>query len=317
MTSPLAAGGRARGARRRASRVALAGAVLAALVRFVAVAQVPPATRRPSTLTERLWNLPASPVGPTHAAVLLPPQREPGARWPLLIALHGWGESNRGTEAGAWGWSRDYELGATDAELRHTPLRRSAFLGFVATSRFDRLRRDLARRAYRGVVVVTPYTPDTLDGDAGTVDLAAAYGDWIVNTLVRRARAELPVLRDRASTGVDGVSLGGLTALEVGLRHPETFGVVGALQPAVHRRVERVLGRRPASPPPQRIRLVATRSDGLTRHVVALHDAMLARGVAHELRIVEGPHDYVFNRGAGGLEMLLFHDRALRGMPAE
>ncbi len=317
MKAHRAAAGRRCDALLRAARVALAGLVLAALVRFVAVAQVPPPTRRPSSLTERLWEFSSSPIGPTHVAVLMPPQHERGARWPLLVALHGWGESNRGTEAGAWGWGHDYELGATDAELRHVPLRRSAFLGFVATTRYDRLRRDLARRAYRGMVVVTPYTPDTLDGDAGTVDLAAAYADWIVNTVVRRARAELPVLADRAATGIDGVSLGGLTALEVGLRHPETFGVVGALQPAVNRRVERVLGRRPPSPSPQRIRLVATRSDGLTRHVVALHDAMLARGVPHELRIIEGPHDYVFNRGAGGLEMLLFHDRALRGMPAE
>jgi hypothetical protein len=27
-----------------------------------------------------------------------------------------------------------------------------------------------------------------------------------------------------------------------------------------------------------------------------------------------GTHSYRFNRGPGGLEMLLFHDRALRGL---
>ena len=32
---------------------------------------------------------------------------------------------------------------------------------------------------------------------------------------------------------------------------------------------------------------------------------------------VPGPHDYVFNRGPGVLEMLLFHDRALRREPLE
>ena len=45
--------------------------------------------------------------------------------------------------------------------------------------------------------------------------------------------------------------------------------------------------------------------------------ALRARGVAHDVRELAGPHDYVFNRGPGGVEMLLFHDRALRGMPAE
>jgi hypothetical protein len=32
--------------------------------------------------------------------------------------------------------------------------------------------------------------------------------------------------------------------------------------------------------------------------------------------MLTGPHDYVFNRGPGGIEMLLFHDRALRGEAA-
>ncbi len=292
--------------------VMLAAAVVASVAAF---AQVPTPTQRRSTLEARVWDFASSPVGPTRAAVLMPARRDPATRWPLLVAFHGWGESNRGVDAGAWGWARDYELGASDAELRHTPLRREAFLGFVEPARYDRLRRDLDRRPYRGVIVVAPYTPDTLDGDAGI--LAQAYADWVATTLVPRARRELPVLQDRAATGVDGVSLGGLTALEVGFLHPEVFGVVGALQPAVNRRVERVLGRRRAGAPSQRVRLVGSRSDSLTRHVMALHDAMTARRVPHDLRLVEGPHDYVFNRGPGGVEMLLFHDRALRGLSAE
>lgn len=296
--------------------LAVASVIVAAIGASLAVfAQVPPPTQRPSTLQTRVWDFATSPVGPTKAVVMLPTRRDPNARLPLLVAFHGWGESTRGADVGAWGWARDYELGSSDGELRHTPLRREAFLGFVEPRRFDRLRRDLARRPYRGLVVVTPFTPDTLDGDAGT--LAQSYAEWIASTLVPRARRELPVLQDRASTGVDGVSLGGLTALEVGLQHPEVFGVIGALQPAVNRRVDRVLSRRRTSPPPQRIRLVGSRSDSLTRHVMALHDAMIARRIPHELRLVEGPHDYVFNRGPGGVEMLLFHDRALRGLDAE
>jgi hypothetical protein len=30
---------------------------------------------------------------------------------------------------------------------------------------------------------------------------------------------------------------------------------------------------------------------------------------------VPGPHDYEFNRGPGAYEMLMFHDRVLRGQP--
>jgi hypothetical protein len=29
--------------------------------------------------------------------------------------------------------------------------------------------------------------------------------------------------------------------------------------------------------------------------------------------VVPGPHDYPFNRGPGAIEMLLWHDRVLRG----
>lgn len=313
--SPAAPTSTSREARGRALTASLLLAAVLVAARVTVFAQVPTPTARPSTLTSRVWDFTASPIGPMRAAVLLPTRLDRATRLPLLVAFHGWGESNRGLDAGAMGWARDYELGASDAELRHTPLRREAFLGFVEPARYDRLRRDLARRPYRGVIVVTPFTPDTLDGDAGT--LAESYADWVATTLVPRARRELPVLQDRASTGVDGVSLGGLTALEVGFLHPEVFGVVGALQPAVNRRVERVLSRRRTGAASQRVRLVGSRADSLTRHVMTLHDAMSARHIAHDLRLVEGPHDYVFNRGPGGVEMLLFHDRALRGMPAE
>jgi hypothetical protein len=43
---------------------------------------------------------------------------------------------------------------------------------------------------------------------------------------------------------------------------------------------------------------------------------MTQANIAHEFKLLTGPHDYVFNRGPGAVEMLLFHDRALRGRPA-
>lgn len=236
-----------------------------------------------------------------------------GARLPLLIALHGLGESLRGPASGAWGWARDYELGASDRALRAGPLAREAFLGFVADSRYRRLRADLQARAYQGLVVVAPYTPNAMDDPAR----AEAFGRWVVSALIPRARRELPVLEGRLHTGIDGVSLGGLVALEVGLAHPEVFGVVGALQPAVRGRVGRVLARRVPGGAPQRIRLVTSSRDFLRADVTALHRAMQALRISHDFVDVVGPHDYPFNRGAGGIEMLLFHDRALRGLAAE
>lgn len=309
------------GPRRRRARisaptlVALAlGVGLIALSRLLARAQSPP---RPSSLRTSVWDFARTPVGPMRVVVMAPAPTHAAERLPLLVALHGWGETLRGVERGAYGWSRDYELGASDRELRMPSLRREAFLGHVDEGRFSQLRRDLAARPYRGMVVLAPFTPDVLGADAGA--LQQGFDRWVVETLVPRARRELPVLGDRAATGIDGVSLGGLHSLEIGLAHPEVFGVVGALQPAVRGRIERVLSRYAPSPsrPPQRVRLVTSHGDVYRRDVAALDAAMRARGIAHDLRVVAGPHDYVFNRGPGGVEMLLFHDRALRGLSAE
>jgi hypothetical protein len=47
----------------------------------------------------------------------------------------------------------------------------------------------------------------------------------------------------------------------------------------------------------------------------AISAAMRHAGIAHELVVIPGPHDYPFNRGPAVYEMLLYHDRVLRGLP--
>ena len=61
----------------------------------------------------------ASPVGPEKAVVLFPRSTgDANERLPLLVALHGRGESLRGIDAGAYGWLRDYDLGTSDGAAR-------------------------------------------------------------------------------------------------------------------------------------------------------------------------------------------------------
>ena len=80
-----------------------------------------------------------------------------------------------------------------------------------------------------------------------------------------------PVVSQEArAVGVDGVSLGGMVALEVGLRHPEVFGAVGAMQPAVRGREAELAARaeRAAQRFPQTVRLLSSDRDPLsTRRV--------------------------------------------------
>jgi hypothetical protein len=265
----------------------------------------------------RVWTGPTFGRGPAaHAVVLVPKTRAPSERFPLLIAMHGLGETWRGPQRGAWGWVRDYELPRADRALRNGALTAQDLESLVEPARLQQLNDSLRAQRYGGLVVILPFTIDArahMDGPEHR-----RFERWIAHDLVTRARRELPVLATREATGIDGVSLGGLHALWTGLSHPEVFGVVAALQPAVRRRQSLVVQRfvRSSRRPTQRIRIVTSTLDALRDDVTALDRAMTQANIAHEFKLLTGPHDYVFNRGPGAVEMLLFHDRALRGCPA-
>jgi pimeloyl-ACP methyl ester carboxylesterase len=233
---------------------------------------------------------------------------------PLLVALHGRGETERGLEAGARGWRDDYDLGRADGRLRNPPLVADDLLGFVRAERLAQLNASLARTPYRGLCVACPYTPYLPDpGPSG----ARGFASFVVDTLLPAVRRELGLEVERSKTGIDGVSLGGRLALLVGLSHPEAFGAVGALQPAV--RVDEAewlteLAAQAQARAELKLRLVTSDGDYFRPAVEQLSARMRDRSVRHELLVTPGPHDYVYNRGPGSFEMLLWHDRVLRGL---
>lgn len=142
--------------------------------------------------------------------------------------------------------------------------------------------------------------PDVLGAERGDA-YSPGFDRWAVEILAPRARRGSPAL-DGVATGIDGVSLGGLHSLEIGLCAPgKVFGVVGALQPCVRGRIDR---RSPATSPLRRVRRSGCACDLPRRRVpprrLGLDAAMRARGIAHDLRVVAGPHDYVFNRDQAG-----------------
>jgi hypothetical protein len=61
--------------------------------------------------------------------------------------------------------------------------------------------------------------------------------------------------------------------------------------------------------------LLTSDGDYFLASTKAISLAMKQAGVPHSLVIVPGPHDYPFNRGPAVYEMLLYHDRVLRGLP--
>jgi enterochelin esterase-like enzyme len=168
------------------------------------------------------------------------------------------------------------------------------------------------------LIVVCPYTPDGLPADE-TIDKAAPLARFVVDTVLPRAYRETPAIGSPETTGIDGVSLGGRAALGVGLLRPKSFAVVASLQAAVRSDHSEDILRRAREAkflkPDLRVRLLTSSDDYFLKANTLLAEALNNAGISTELVSIPGPHDYEFNRGPGGYEMLMFHDRVLRGQP--
>lgn len=257
-----------------------------------------------------------SPEG--QRAELFKPLDDAGEAAPrgLLVALHGRGESGRGLAVGAAGWRDDYGVEAVHERLRAPPLTRADFKGFVTEQRLRAINAGLAAAPFRGLDLACPYTPDLTDRSLGG---ARPFAEFITTRLIPSASSRLGSPLPRQRVGIDGVSMGGRLALLVGLSNPGVFGSVGALQPAI--RVGEAdaiadLAARAVASSPLRLRLVSSEGDPFLPAVTALAAALGARNLEHDVIVTPGPHDYVYNRGPGGVEMLLFHERAARGLPS-
>jgi len=256
--------------------------------------------------------------GSARAAVLVPKWGTPGQRFPVLIALHGRGEAVKPPSEGALGWPRDYALMRAFDRLRAPPLTPRDYEGLVEPARLAETNARLARQPFAGLVVACPWRPDVRPMATGDI---APYARFLLDVLLPRVRAETPALGAAKSTGIDGVSLGGVTALRIGLTCPDEFGAVGGIQPALadgQTADWTALARAARARRPElELRLVTSLGDYFRDPVYELSRAWGAAGIAHDFEDLPGPHDYVFNRGPGSLGLLLWHDRALARAPRE
>ena len=60
------------------------------------------------------------------------------------------------------------------------------------------------------------------------------YGAFVANTVVAAVDQAYRTVDARRCRGIGGASLGGVSALQIGLGHPETFGMAFALSPLLH-----------------------------------------------------------------------------------
>jgi iron(III)-salmochelin esterase len=250
--------------------------------------------------------------GAERVVVIVPQQKEVGQRFPVVIALHGRGEATRGPEAGAYGWVRDYHLLQTQKVLSLGLITTDDMQSLADPLRLQSFNDSLKKQSYQGLIVVCPHTPDILAGKR-TLNDATSFGKWLTETLLPRVQKETPASQ---AVGIDGVSLGGRVSLLVGAKYPQTFQSVGGLQPAIQVAEGTELAQRfehyAQEQPHGHIRLLTSSKDYFLEPVKTLSRKLRKRQVEHELVIIPGPHDYSFNQGPGGFEMLMWHDRVLR-----
>jgi iron(III)-salmochelin esterase len=268
---------------------------------------------------ELRWSFAEGPFGPTDVVISVPERAERSERFPVLIALHGRGESLKGRRRAARGWLDDYQLGRAISRLQAPPLRAGDFEQFVAADRLAQLNAGLTEHPYAGLIVVCPSLPDVFKGESAFEE-TAQLAHFLVDVLLPRVYAKTPALGTPESTGIDGVSLGGRAALFVGLNRPRAFGSVAGVQAALGAsELERISDwavQARIQNPLLVLRLLTSDNDYYLDGNERLSALLAQKGVPHQLTRVVGTHGYRFNRGPGSLEMLLFHNRVLRGWPA-
>lgn len=249
-----------------------------------------------------------------RALVLVPKHLPVGTKLPVLVLLHGLGETGN-EQLGIHAWGDRYGLVRAHERLRRPPVTRTLpKLGYFQDAHLTRVNQSLADRAFRGMVLVCPVTPNPhkIGPAARTLD---RYAEWLHQTLLPAVHAKAPCLEGPANTGLDGCSLGGYVGVEVFLRKPELFGTFGSVQgafnvPGSWRYAERIaavvekLG-------PRRLHLETSTGDPYRKANQAFAKKLGELGVPVELSVLPGPHDQPWLREVGTLEMLLWHDRML------
>jgi hypothetical protein len=241
---------------------------------------------------------------PTPAIVAVPRELPAGTKLPLAILLPGGEHTMQKRDEGCWGWWSDFGLHEVDAAMRRGAITDDDLQKLATPTQIASLN---ARLPYRGMILVTPFIlrRQTELGPHGVMNLK------FIRALVEQVRREFPVLDDRASTGLAGVSAGALWALWLGAQLDDLFSSVVAVQPytdGYEKTLSKVLHARTR---PQTVRDITSTGDRLHAPAVAFVEKMGKEGIAIEREAYRGQHEPLFARGPGGFEVLTSLDHAL------
>ncbi|MEZ4299890.1 MAG: hypothetical protein R3B70_33385 [Polyangiaceae bacterium] len=240
----------------------------------------------------------------------VPKHLKPGEKVPLLVLLHGLGETGD-QRTGAFAWAERYGLLTAYERLRKPPLARTAKRKDWTDTRLKEVNTSLTQQPFSGMAIACPYTPNVHKQPDPKAALDK-YTTWLTDVVIPRARKDAPVHTDAARTHIDGCSLGGYVALEVFLRKPAVFGAFGGVQSAVSEfrapgYADRLATALTAAKKP--VHLLTSESDPFLPGNKKIAAALQKKSIPCELRVLPGPHDQPWLREAGTIEMLLWHDR--------
>lgn len=242
---------------------------------------------------------------------MLPPDVRPDRPLELLVALHGRGEAHD-PALGARAWVDRYGLASALDRLLAPPIAPIARRPDWAPERLSEVNASLAARAFRGLAIACPYTPDVARA-ANPASARDELARFVVEEVVPAVRMLAPIAPGPSAVRIDGCSMGGPLALELFLARPEAFGGVGVVQPALgpHRAKGFADRLRAARAPHHRgpVHVLTSRGDTFRDGALALARAVGEAGVPVALRDSPGPHDQPWLRETGSIELLLAHER--------
>lgn len=260
------------------------------------------------------WRFPGDKPFVKRAVVLAPTHLAADEKAPTLVLFHGLGEAKEGHESGAYAWLDRYGVASSYARLRRPPVASTSRRKDLTDARAAELSAALKQKPFGGLVLVCPFTPNVWSYKSTPAALDA-LAEFVAGDLLDKVAREIPSAdTSPARTGVDGCSLGGFVSAEIFVRKPARFGTFGVVQPAIGNRqipaYVDAIAQRKGGPVP--VHVESSSADPYLAVSKDLHAAFQKAKVSSDFIAPPGPHDQPFLRDVGSLEMLLWHDRALR-----
>lgn len=269
-----------------------------------------PGFLREAALEEHDVQVPDSPANLSRCVVALPTRRDESKKLPVVVLLHGLGET-RDPKLGVRAWLDAYGLDSALARLEENQLRGDISYEFLSAEERSSLNDSMRDHPFRGLCIVCPFLPNPHVGGRWQ-DALLRYAVWLTEKLLPTVRREFATVVDER-VAIGGVSLGGFSAVEVYLQRPKAFQALCSVQGAFSKiyaqaAAQRLLatGQTPA---------VYAGTSTFDPYRVANVDfarAIQAGGGNVKLNVRKGPHSQAWLREIGTLDTLLWLDRALR-----